>query len=261
MDKIIESFLLEVFNEDAWAVVKLADLKIKETTHDVILARKRGEGDFFMFIEVPPNHLHEVNKFLQIDLMHEVESAMFSGNRQNINVTDERFLAYVEPIILTKNYNQDTNLIITTSCEDNDQYTLQSIVDIEENEFFFKKHVIRKSAGLSQFIHFLMANLNGESLVSKLNLAVNDNDSYVKFIAGNGDKSFKYAAHLFEKLPFLSLNVKKSTRKLLIESIKKEIKNNDIDLDLIQGVIDINQSKDLFLDEYEKWKLEVLNAE
>lgn len=264
MNKVFESFLFKALDKEEWALAKIENITCRDFTTAAVLARKGGRGDFFMFVYIPQEEMQHINKVIQIELLGGVETAFLSPESDDqLHISlDEEYAIYENKITLTHDFNQDTNLIILSPCGDNDTEALRHIIEIEENEFFFKKHVIRMDSGLSDFLEELSTLSDSDVVMSTLNHAVNDESAYKNFISDKtNEKSarFVYAAHLFEKLPFLNLKIKESRRQPLIEQIKKDLEKKAVDYDFLERVLQMNADDEMFSAEYKKWKSEVLN--
>ncbi|CAO96784.1 ABC-three component system middle component 1 [Erwinia tasmaniensis] len=264
MNNVFESFLFKLLDKEEWALAKIDNITCRDFTTAAVLARKGGRGDFFMFVSIPQEEMQHINKVIQIELLGGVKTAFLSPESDvQLHISlEEEYANYKNKITLTHEFNQDTNLIILSPCGNNDTEALRHIVEIEENEFFFKKHVIRMSPGLSVFLAELSQLSDSDKVINDLNHAVNDDAAYKDFISGKRSKKdtrFICAAHLFEKLPFLNLKIKESRRQPLIDKIKKELEKKEVDYDFVERILQMNTDDEMFSADYEKWKSEVLN--
>lgn len=185
-----------------------ADLSLYVTTKDFF--------DYFIFIDVPYDKLNEVNGTIQIKLHGDLVNKIKKKSESDSQKIDLHF-------------DKNTTLIITSlipsdvSTED----LYREVSSLEEDVYFFKKQVLYYYESEVNIIDSILA--NGEKCGVYCNKKISDIKKYELFIKGKDDE-YNFIARLFEKIPFLSLSVKKSNLLDLQEMITSKLSMDESEM-------------------------------
>ncbi|EGR2724405.1 hypothetical protein DUG83_23580 [Vibrio parahaemolyticus] len=167
----------------------------------------KPKNDYFVYIDIPVDLLPYVNNDIQIKL-----ASLFKGRGAVIENM------YGDDLNISSSFEKNSTLIISSNYDANigDDVSKQAIT-IEEDPYFFKKHVIIFSEKELEFANESINDLDSEdSYVSYLQRVISDATVFNEFAKKESNgfsvkvNEYSFVAKLYEKLPFLSLLVESS---------------------------------------------------
>ncbi|HHQ6560984.1 TPA: ABC-three component system middle component 1 [Citrobacter freundii] len=200
---------------------------------NLMLVRKASMGDYFLLAEIQASELHLVNRDLQTSLMSQLNSLL-----SDTGVVDLQFLNGVSKLKIDNHFEKNTTLLLFMKKTDDINKLLTKITEIEEDEYFFKKQVVLFS---DDFLSNLVSQVTKSTsckITTYLQNSMNNTDKFKEFITNpNNNTDYAGCAQLFEKLPFLHLNISSSGSNslqnmidngFLLNTKRYSIRNNNV---------------------------------
>ncbi len=188
---------------------------------EFIIARKDNAGDYFIFGEIKPNKLDETNRDLQTGLMSYLSFVASESKKNQLKQLNDIAL-----IKLDKNFEKNTSLLLFTVCPSDNEKLIAKILEIEEDEYFFKKQVIRLPTNFCSDIVTKLAEDPTTKLIEYLQQVMNNQNKFDSFVKNSiTENLYSGVAQLFEKLPFLHLDIADRESISLQDNINNDIEN------------------------------------
>ena len=173
---------------------------------NIILARKGYAGDYFLLVEIQPTELHSVNRDLQTSLMSHLTSMLC-----DTGCDDFCPLGTIPKLKIDNHLKKNTTLLLFIHQTDNIDNFYSTIIEIEEDEYFFKKQVVLLNANFLSELGSKITSSRSFEITKYLQESMSDTENFNSFIKQpNIDTNYAGCAQLFEKLPFLHLNISSS---------------------------------------------------
>lgn len=227
-DELIEK---EGYQYQFIEAIDFVDNYDQEKTLENISLINNGNHDYFIFFPIEFNDLNILNNEYQIYLDTYLKQDILDKKE------DFKFSDFFE---------QNRTLILITKGE-NTPENRRIVAEIEEDPYFFKKQVLLLNDKETEAINIL---LEAESILEKCQTVISNSESFNQFKKELSDNKisdnkinnsalYSLVAKLYEKLPFLKLEVTEKESKNLDEIINKKLseelqtlKNELINLDL-----------------------------
>lgn len=200
---------------------------------NLILVRKANIGDYFLLAEIQSSELHSVNRDLQTSLMSHLNSLLSDTGSDGLQT-----LSGVPKLKIDNHFEKNTTLLLFMKKTDDINKLLTKITEIEEDEYFFKKQVVLFHANFLSNLESQVTKLTSFKITTYLQDSMNDADKFRDFITNpNNDTDYAGCAQLFEKLPFLHLNISSSESNslqsmidngILLNTKRYSISNNNV---------------------------------
>ncbi|MEZ9526505.1 ABC-three component system middle component 1 [Enterovibrio norvegicus] len=214
MDNRLDRLMESIFTDLNFSLAKKNINKYIEMSENMYIAHKEN-SDYFIYINLKVAQLNLVTNDIQIKLSSILKQGCSLFDKLN-----------GETIEISPSFEKNTTLIIFTQTEDetNKDELVKQIISIEEDPYFFKKHVVDISSNHIDILYngFLE---NERGYTTSLQNLISDTKLFNEFMVSTknnlSDKVIEYsfAAKLYEKLPFLTLSVKSSDPEDLQKSI------------------------------------------
>lgn len=173
---------------------------------NIILARKGNAGDYFLLVEIQPTELHTVNRDLQTSLMSHLTNMLC-----DTGCDDFYPLSNIPKLKIDNHLKKNTTLLLFIHETDNIDNLYPTIIEIEEDEYFFKKQVVLLNANFLSILGNKMTSSQSFEITKYLQESMSNTESFNSFLKRpNIDTNYAGCAQLFEKLPFLHLNISSS---------------------------------------------------
>lgn len=173
---------------------------------NIILARKGNTGDYFLLVEVQPTELHTVNRDLQTSLMSHLTNMLC-----DTGCDDFYPLGNIPELKIDNHLKKNTTLLLFIHETDNIDNLYSTIIEIEEDEYFFKKQVVLLNANFLSNLGNKITSSQSFELTKYLQESMSNTENFNSFLkTPNIDKNYAGCAQLFEKLPFLHLHISSS---------------------------------------------------
>lgn len=216
--------------------IDFIDNKEKDNSLKNISVFKNKDGDYFIFFPIDFSEIDYLSDEYQIYLNTYIEEVIVTKYKD---------------FILSDSFNKNRSLILITQGETSRE-NRQIIAEIEEDPYFFKKQILLLNENEIEVIPTL---LESESIIDKCNEIISDSSQFIEFkqeiCSDKIDKSALYSlvAKLYEKLPFLTLNIRNKRSENLTELINKNIDDENL-IALRNELIKLETEKDI--DDYIK---------
>lgn len=172
-------------------------------SQNIILVRKDNIGDYFLLAEIQTSELHSVNRDLQTSLMSHLNSLLSDTGGDDLQP-----LIGVPKLKIDNHFEKNTTLLLFMQKTDDIDKLLTKITEVEEDEYFFKKQVVLLHANFLSNLGSQLTKSQSFEITKYLQESMNDTDKFREFIINPNDNTdYAGCAQLFEKLPFLHLNI------------------------------------------------------
>lgn len=218
----------------------------EQTLKDISLINNSNQ-DYFIFYPIGFNNLNLLNDEYQIYLDTYL--------KKDVLDSEENFK-------LSHFFEQNRTLILITEGE-NTQENRRIVAEIEEDPYFFKKQVLLLNDKETEVINIL---LEADSILEKCQTVISNSESFNQFKKELSDNKinnsalYSLVAKLYEKLPFLTLDIKVQDTQNLTEEIDEALTNNKL-LNLKDKLltIDSDEGFEAYLEELLKKPKEEMN--
>lgn len=241
MDSLFDKLMECIFIESDFSLAKIKCVDEDYNWSASVYIAHKPKGDYFIYLNVPEHLLSYVTNDIQIKLSSWIKNG------------SERFEQLVgDEVRISSSFDKNSTLIIVTSHEVavRNNIMKQAIL-IEEDPYFFKKQVLSISSNELPII-LRCFDEHKDNYIPYIQGLISDIGRFNEFTnsgpLGMTEKGLEYffVAKLYEKLPFLTLLVKKSNQEILQQKIDNKLsvvqrENCDELLD-----IDINKLDDWF---------------
>ncbi|HDY7924196.1 TPA: hypothetical protein RQK49_004202 [Vibrio vulnificus] len=189
---------------------------------NVILVRRGSIGDYFLLTEIQTSELDSVNRDLQTSLMLQLKSLL-----SDTGAHDLQPLSGVPTLEIDNHFEKNTTLLLFMQKTSGFDKLLSKITEVEEDEYYFKKQVVLLPTEFLNSLGNKISSSTDFEITRYLQSCMNNVEKFKKFMSKtNEDTDYAGCAQLFEKLPFLHLNVESSESNSLQNMIEKEITEN-----------------------------------
>lgn len=207
MNNLFTTFFTTLFKESNFNLASCkTNTLIKNKVYELYIAQK-SKGDYYIYLYIDTEDLKYVTDHIQIELRSIIEHEF------------NKFKHYNEtPVTIKSSFDKNTTLIIASTYNANNENEVNSrIVEIEEDQYFFKKQVLLVRESDEQIIRNYYNKYN-EKLIKNLNKTITDVNLFNEFSKGKVN-NYNFVAKLYEKIPFLKFDIKENPKKNLIEDI------------------------------------------
>lgn len=218
MDNLFDKLMESIFIESGLSLAKTVYTDEYYGISTSLYIAHKPNSDYFIYLDLPEKALPFVSNNIQIKL-----SSLLKSDIGSMDVLNG------DPVTISSSFEKNATLIIFTSQETTlrNNVEKQAIV-IEEDPYFFKKQVLVVSP---QDINIISSSFNEhrENYTPYLQNLISDPKAFNEFMnsrsLGPSNKATEYSfvAKLYEKLPFLTLAVQKSTPDDLQKSIDGDL--------------------------------------
>lgn len=195
MENNLEALIRKIIEEHNLTNVTIPEFTFKDGLTSTIQIASNNNVDFFICIYINLIKLENVNDDYQIELLSKLKANYINelhANNSNIQ--------------LNEFFNKNTTLIILTNGND-DLTTRKLISSIEENAYYFKKHIL--SINDDEIVHIDQL-LNENNLIGFCEQEVLKIDNF-KIFSEFGLPEYSLITKIYEKLPFFTLKMERST--------------------------------------------------
>lgn len=170
--------------------------------------------NFYLYIDLDFNQLKHVCRDLQISL---------SSKLVNLIKQSGIDCATIDLSSIEKNSTLIIGGILPHDFSDNG---VQSIIDVEEDPYFFKKQLLYVTENQLELMNSKF-NENKNKILGYLNKIISNVDLFVSYI-GDTNVEYGYVSKLYEKIPLLRLVSDKKQKENLSENIRSSLLDGDI---------------------------------
>lgn len=216
--------LTEIFNklisEHNLDSLSVKNFKISDQIVKDISVISKNNFDYIIFMELDFDSLKLVNNDIQINLATKFKDFLYDSDRK---------------FEITQFFEKNTHLIIATQHpnEKLEKDIFKEISVVEEDFYFFKKQIFYYSDRELDSLKFNNLDLN---LTVYLNEILSDISRYENYLK-NGDDEYSFIIKLFQKFPFLKLEIQEkellNLDKMLADSLSIE------ELDIIPELLEM----------------------
>lgn len=216
MDNLFDDLMKCVFVQSMFSLAKI-QYEDDNLTTSIYIAHK-PQGDYFIYLNVPENLLSYVNNDIQIKLALLIKNS--SERFEQINGDEVK---------ISSSFDKNATLIILTTHDVSiNSNAMKQAISIEEDAYFFKKQVLSIQLIELPIISSCFEE-HKDNYIHYIQNLISDTGIFNEFtgskLLGMSDKGLEYSfvAKLYEKLPFLTLLVKKSNQDDLQQKIDDEL--------------------------------------
>jgi len=241
MDNLFDELMERIFVESNFSLAKTEYVEEDYDWSTSLYIAHKQQGDYFIYLNIPVNLLSYVTNDIQIKLVSLIKND--SEQFEQINGDEVK---------ISSSFDKNATLIIFTSHEVGiDENVMKQAILIEEDPYFFKKQVLSISnqelpiisscfdEHKSNYSHYV------QNLISDTGRFNEFSDSELFEMSEKG-LEYSFVAKLYEKLPFLTLLVKKSDQ----ANLQQKIDNNLSEVQRVNCdellVLDTNNLDDWF---------------
>lgn len=244
MDNFFDNMMERIFVDSQFSLAKTSFYESDWGT-SVYIAH-RPFGDYFIYLNLPQKLLSNVTNDIQIKL--------FSLIKDDFGEFEQLRVDGLDDVIMSSAFDKNATLIICTTYEVGEQQKmLKQAIAIEEDAYFFKKQVLSVATN-EHAVVVESFEKNNENYLSYLQALISDVERFNEFtnakLLGHSNNSIEYdfSAKLYEKLPFLTLLVKKSKQENLQKQIDRKLSQEQRENceDLL--ALDVNKLDEWFKD-------------
>lgn len=208
----LNSFVVDEF--------KVADHVLKNIT-----VVSNNNFDYIVFLELDFDKLKYINNDIQVALATNFKDHLYGlGGKTEI----------------THFFEKNTYLVVSTKHPDEilDKDLFKEVSIVEEDLYFFKKQIIYYSAKEFESLKINDLNLN---FTVYFNDVVSNISRYEKYLNGQDDE-YKFIVKLFEKLPFMKLEIEEKELLNLDKMIADSLSEQELEIlpELLQLTSDIS---------------------
>ena len=195
--------------------IDFVDNNEKNNTLKQVSIINNKNNDYFIFLPIELNKIESIIDEYQIYLDTYIVKAVKKKNKD---------------FIISNSFNKNRSLILITQGRTTRE-NRQKVAEVEEDPYFFKKQVLLLNKNEMEEILML---LKSESIIQKCHDIISDNRQFTEFkkelSKDKVDKSAHYSlvTKLYEKLPFLTLNVTNKKSKNLKEHIDSKLVKTEL---------------------------------
>jgi len=231
MDRLIKNIVNHLYKQSDFQILEIHNFQYNEIELPLMLSYDLELNELFICTIIDSNDLNLTNLKLQVRLNEYLKS------------NQEILLQNIEKNV--SNFEKNTTLIIFTNKTSTE--TLKKAIEIEEDPYFFKKHVLILNENEIEILKKEFDD-HKELFHSKLKSTINDLDLFNKFSINEKSDNVAFygvVAKLYEKLPFLKLPIDEFSKINLLTKIDQELKNAELfnirnELLLLTGNTEIN---------------------
>lgn len=200
----LETIISRVFEEHDLVKITIPEFTFKDGLTSTIQIASKNNLDLFICMVIDSNKLKYVNNDYQIELYSKLKANFINELRAN-NST----------IQLNESFNKNTTLIILTNGSDS-LTTRKLISSIEENAYYFKKHILSISDDELVSAEQL---LNENNITRFCEQEILKIDKFKMFLE-LGLPAYSLITKIYEKLPFFTLRMESTATTNLSEIIQ-----------------------------------------
>lgn len=218
MDSFFDKIMENIFIESNLSLGKIRYIEESYEIDTYIYIAHKPNSDYFIYVNLPARVLSYVTNDIQITISSLIK-----------NDLDSLFLINGDELYVSSSFDKNSTLIIFSTQESGvDDPIGRQVISIEEDPYFFKKQVLvvdnmdvriiydNFNKNINKYTLYLQKIISNPSLFNEF---MNSNP----LKTSNKVKEYSFVAKLYEKLPFLSLSVIKSTPEDLQNNIDKEL--------------------------------------
>ena len=195
MENNLEALIRKIIEEHNLKNVTIPEFTFKDGLTSTIQVASNNNVDFFICIYINLIKLENINDDYQIELLSKLKANYINElHTNNSNIQLNEF------------FNKNTTLIILTNGND-DLTTRKLISSIEENAYYFKKHIL--SINDDEIVHVDQL-LNENNLIGFCEQEALKIDNF-KIFSEFGLPEYSLITKIYEKLPFFTLRMERST--------------------------------------------------
>ena len=218
MDKLFDNLMERIFLEFNFSLVKVEYLEEDYDFSTSLYIGQTPQGDYFIYLQLPEWLLPYVTNDIQIKLASLIKNQADNFERMSDG-----------EVKISSSFDKNATLIIFTTHEVSvKKNVMKQAISIEEDPYFFKKHVLLIPENELPIITSSF-NERKEHYLNYIQQLISDTERFNEFTSlnmfGLSDKGAEYSfvAKLYEKLPFLALLVAPSNQEILQHKIDKKL--------------------------------------
>lgn len=216
MDNLFDDLMECIFIQSTFSLGKIQYVdKDYNWTTSVYVAHK-PQGDYFIYLNVPESLLSYVTNDIQIKLISLIKNDF--EKFEQITDTEVR---------ISSSFDKNATLIIVTS-DVSIESVLKQVIMIEEDPYFFKKQVLSISEKEVSTISSYFDE-HKDNYIPYIQHLISDTRRFNEFTKikknemSNEQLEYYFVAKLYEKIPFLALEVEKSEQDVLQQKIDSKL--------------------------------------
>ncbi|WP_065979668.1 ABC-three component system middle component 1 [Pseudoalteromonas lipolytica] len=202
-----------IAEEKDFAVYEISDFNVEDDIFIDFFLCTKDDFEYFIILNIEFRLIEIVNNLIQVAISTKIRA----------------YLEQNEICSLNHYFDKNSTLIITTekpnSLTSEEVYRVVSTV--EENNYYFKKQVLYFTA--RELDIFLQNQSQQNSFTEKCSSVVSNLSRYEGFLLGL-DEEYDFIARLYEKVPFLNLEVEKENKLNLDNMIAESLVESEIEL-------------------------------
>ena len=224
MDNLFDDLMECVFIQSMFSLAKIQYVDEDYKWSTSVYIGHKPKGDYFIYLNVPENLLSYVTNDIQIKLASLIKNS--SERFEKINGDEVK---------ISSSFDKNTTLIILSTHEvSTKNNATKQAISIEEDPYFFKKQVLSIQLRELPIISSCLEK-HKDNYISYAQNLISDTGRFNEFTDSEllemSDKALEYSfvAKLYEKLPFLTLLVKKSNQEDLQQQIDDELSEEQLE--------------------------------
>ena len=214
MDSLFDMMMESIFIESEFSLAKIEYVdESYDVSTDLYISHKPN-SDYFIYLNLPEKALSAVSNDIQIKLL-----SILKNDKSSMELLNG------EPVAISSSFEKNATLIIFTSQEETLSINVEKqAIAIEEDPYFFKKQVLVVPTQDIDIISIRYGE-HRQNYISYLKNLISDPQAFGEFMNSrihsptSMAREYSFSAKLYEKLPFLSLSVEKSSPEDLQENI------------------------------------------
>tara|TARA_R110001599_G_scaffold311515_2_gene518939 strand:- start:2910 stop:3668 length:759 start_codon:yes stop_codon:yes gene_type:complete len=224
MSNLINELMETTFKQSRLSLARGAfideDVNLENSS---IYIAKQKQGEYFIYLFVDENQLDLVTKDIQIRL-----SAFIKEQIESFEQLTET------PVEIDQSFDKNSTLIISTVYEVRFNDSIKRrVIEIEEDPYFFKKQVIAISQTELSHVQARFEEFQAD-FIAYLRVTISDVSKFMAFSDSNNlglsndGIEYKFVASMYEKLPFLTLDVEEAKQDNLQLKIEQNLSSEKI---------------------------------
>ncbi|MEI8644334.1 hypothetical protein P4S60_01465 [Pseudoalteromonas sp. Hal040] len=202
-----------IAEEKDFAVYEISDFNVEDDIFIDFFLCTKDDFEYFIILNIEFRLIEIVNNLIQVAISTKIRA----------------YLEQNEICSLNHYFDKNSTLIITTEKPNflTNEEVYRVVSTVEENNYYFKKQVLyftERELGI-----FLQSQSQQNSFTEKCCSVVSDLSRYEEFLLGE-DEEYDFIARLYEKVPFLNLEVEKENKLNLDNMIAESLVESEIEL-------------------------------